>query len=167
MPIYVKFDSANSGQSTDKQYVTTTTQSIDPISGMPTVTTTAHAIKPNYADKAMGAFIGIVVDEAITVVPELRALRALRAIDKLPKPPTGPGKVPKEERDPKRFFNKEEREQMRAEKNYQCRNGCGTEIDQTNSAGHHIERHADGGQTVPENHAEVCIDCHIELRSGD
>jgi len=85
----------------------------------------------------------------------------------LPKPPTGQGSVPKDERDPKRYFDKEERERKRAEQNHECANGCGTEIDASNSAGHHIDRHADGGRTVPENHAEVCVDCHIDLHSGN
>ena len=86
---------------------------------------------------------------------------------KLPKPPTGKGKVPKSERDPKRFFTPKERKEKREEQDNQCANGCGTEINESNSAGHHIDRHADGGQTVPENHAEVCLDCHNELHSGD
>lgn len=84
----------------------------------------------------------------------------------LPKPPTGRGSVPKDERDPKRLFTPAEREAKRAEQENLCGNGCGTKIDETNSAGHHIERHADGGRTVPENHVEVCIDCHHEIHSG-
>ncbi len=91
---------------------------------------------------------------------------AIKAVDKLPKPPTGPGKVPVGERDAKRFFTPSEREAKRAEQEHQCANGCGTAIDETNSAGHHVERHADGGQTVTENHAEVCIPCHKDLHSG-
>lgn len=83
----------------------------------------------------------------------------------LPKPPTGKGAVPKSERDPKRLFTAAEREAKRAEQGDQCANGCGTEINQENSAGHHIKRHADGGRSVPENHAEVCDDCHKELHS--
>lgn len=43
----------------------------------------------------------------------------------------------------------------------------GTDIDASNSQGHHIERHADGGPTTPDNHAEVCTDCHKELHSPD
>ncbi|EKM33607.1 RHS repeat-associated core domain protein, partial [Vibrio harveyi] len=84
----------------------------------------------------------------------------------LPKPPTGKGKVPKEARDPKRFFTNKEREAKRKEQDNQCANGCGTDIDSSNSAGHHIERHADGGKSVPENHAEVCKNCHKDLHSG-
>jgi RHS repeat-associated protein len=85
----------------------------------------------------------------------------------LPKPPTGPGSVPKSERDPKRLFTPPEREAKRAEQGHECANGCGTKIDESNSAGHHIERHADGGRTVSENHAEVCIHCHKDLHSGE
>ncbi|WP_241764517.1 MULTISPECIES: HNH endonuclease [unclassified Pseudoalteromonas] len=83
----------------------------------------------------------------------------------LPKPPTGPGSVPKEERDKKRFFTPDERAKKREEQGNKCANGCGTDIDASNSAGHHIDRHADGGPTTPENHAEVCTDCHKDLHS--
>ncbi|MEH8018964.1 HNH endonuclease [Rheinheimera muenzenbergensis] len=85
----------------------------------------------------------------------------------LPKPPTGPGSVPKSERDPKRFFSPDAREAKRNEQGGKCADGCGSDIDSSNSAGHHIDRHADGGKTVPENHAEVCTDCHKELHSKD
>jgi uncharacterized protein RhaS with RHS repeats len=85
----------------------------------------------------------------------------------LPKPPTGPGSVPKEERDPKRFFSPSDREEKRDEQGGECGNGCGKDIDSSNSAGHHIVRHADGGKTIPENHAEVCIECHKDLHSKD
>jgi RHS repeat-associated protein len=84
----------------------------------------------------------------------------------LPKSPTGPGSVQKSERDPKRLFTPSEREAKRLEQGHECANGCGTKIDGSNSAGHHIKRHADGGLTVPENHAEVCIDCHKYIHSG-
>lgn len=81
----------------------------------------------------------------------------------LPPVPTGSGALPKSERDPKRFFNPAEREAKRAEQGYQCANGCGTKIDANNSAGHHIQRHADGGKSVSDNHAEVCVDCHVKV----
>ena len=83
---------------------------------------------------------------------------------KLPKPPKGPGSVPKSERDPKRFFTPSERETKREEQGHRCAN-CGAGIDGSNSAGHHIERHADGGSSVPGNHAEVCNPCHKDLHS--
>lgn len=76
----------------------------------------------------------------------------------MPKPPTGPGSVPKDERDPQRFFDQDAREQKSADQGNKCANGCGTTIDGSNSAGHHVNRHANGGRTVPENHAEVCVD---------
>ncbi|MCC4596064.1 RHS domain-containing protein [Xanthomonas campestris pv. phormiicola] len=95
------------------------------------------------------------------------AAEADSAAGKLPTPPTGPGSVPKSERDPKRLFSDSEREAKRAEQGHQCANGCGKKIDGSNSAGHHIKRHADGGRTVPENHAEVCTQCHKDLHSGN
>ena len=41
--------------------------------------------------------------------------------------------------------------------------GCGKEIDLGNAQGHHIERHADGGRTVHENHFELCTECHKKI----
>ncbi|MDN4037291.1 RHS repeat-associated core domain-containing protein [Massilia sp. YIM B02443] len=96
-------------------------------------------------------------------VKDVKAAKNLLEKVSLPKPGKGPGSVPKEDRDPKRYFSPNEREAKRAEQNHECANGCGTEIDRGNSAGHHIERHADGGRTVSENHAEVCRDCHDKL----
>jgi RHS repeat-associated protein len=83
----------------------------------------------------------------------------------LPKPPRGTGSVPSGDRDPKRKFSPQEREAKRDAQGGQCANGCGQTIDQSNSNGHHIDRHADGGKTEDKNHAEVCIDCHKELHS--
>lgn len=95
------------------------------------------------------------------------AVDAAKGGNTLPKPPTGPGTVAKADRDPKRVFSPNEREAKRAEQGHQCGNGCGARIGESNSRGHHIERHADGGRTVPENHAEVCVDCHKKLHSGN
>ena len=86
---------------------------------------------------------------------------------RLPKPPTGPGRVPRSERDPKRFWTPSERAAKREEQGGQCAHGCGTKIDETNSRGHHKDRHADGGRTDDPNHAEVCIPCHVEIHSGN
>ena len=83
----------------------------------------------------------------------------------LPKPPTGKGKADPSDRDPKRLFTPKERAEKRAEQENMCANGCGTEINSTNSAGHHIDRRADGGRTDSANHAEVCRDCHKGLHS--
>lgn len=86
-------------------------------------------------------------------------------VGSLPKPPRGVGSVPKEERDPDRYFSDAAREAKRGEQGDKCGTGCGTDIDKSNSDGHHIDRHADGGRTIPENHAEVCKDCHKQLHS--
>jgi len=80
----------------------------------------------------------------------------------LPKPGKGKGSVPPEERDPKRRFDEKSREKKREEQGGKCAQ-CGKPIDETNSNGHHVERHADKGQTVPENHAELCIPCHKDI----
>lgn len=96
------------------------------------------------------------IEEAANGVKELRPL---------PKPPTGQGSVAKADRDPKRYFTDAESEAKRAEQGNKCGNACGKTIDETNSVGHHIDRHADGGRSVSENHAEVCKPCHDDLHS--
>lgn len=83
----------------------------------------------------------------------------------LPQVSVGPGMAPRSARDPQRFFTPAQRQAKRAEQGNLCGNGCGTTIDESNSAGHHIRRHADGGKTVPENHAEVCTTCHAEIHT--
>jgi RHS repeat-associated protein len=81
----------------------------------------------------------------------------------LRKPPRGKGTVPDAQRDPKRLFDPEERAAKRQQQGGECATGCGTGINETNSRGHHIKRHADGGATDSANHAEVCTDCHLKL----
>jgi RHS repeat-associated protein len=85
----------------------------------------------------------------------------------LPKPGSGPGTVPRAERDPKRFFSPTERAARRDAQGGKCGNGCGRDIDASNSEGHHIVRHSDGGPTDPSNHAEVCPACHRYLHSSE
>jgi RHS repeat-associated protein len=85
----------------------------------------------------------------------------------LPKPGSGPGTVPRAERDPKRFFSPTERVARRDVQGGKCGNGCGRDIDASNSEGHHIVRHSDGGATDPSNHAEVCPACHRYLHSSE
>lgn len=98
---------------------------------------------------------------------EKAAQTAENVVRSVPIPPKGPGSVPKADRDPKRLFTPSERAAKRAEQGNKCGNGCGKDIDASNSAGHHKVRHADGGRTVPENHVEVCVDCHKKIHSGE
>ena len=136
--------------------------------------------------------IGVAIDATATAVPFVpggagTAIKAARGLEKavdgvrtadklgdagkmvgdLPKPPTGPGSVPIAQRDPQRRFTESARESKRAEQSGQRATGCGTSIDRSNSAGHHVERHADGGPTTSSNHAEVCLDCHKQLHGRD
>lgn len=108
--------------------------------------------------------IAVGVVEAVVTDGESTERSAAQLESKLPKPPTGPGSVPRAERDPKRFFTPSEREAKRAEQGHKCAQ-CGSQVDASNSRGHHIKRHADGGQTTSENHAEVCANCHRDLHS--
>ena len=136
--------------------------------------------------------IGVAIDATAAAVPFVpggagTAIKAARGLEKavdgartadklgdagkmvgdLPKPPTGPGSVPVAQRDPQRSFTNSARESKRAEQGGKCATGCGTSIDRSNSAGHHVERHADGGPTTSSNHAEVCLDCHKQLHGRD
>jgi RHS repeat-associated protein len=104
--------------------------------------------------------------KAVTGLKGLR--RAAGGADKvgsLPKPPTGSGSLPKSQRDPKRTWTASEREAKRQVQGGECATGCGTKLNASNSRGHHKQRHADGGRTDDENHAEVCVDCHLKLHS--
>jgi RHS repeat-associated protein len=104
--------------------------------------------------------------EGVEAIGEQATGSAAKAsVGKLPKPSTGPGTVPKSERDPKRFWKAGERAEKRAAQGDKCATGCGKEIDASNSRGHHIDRHADGGRTDDANHAEVCVNCHLKLHS--
>ena len=47
-----------------------------------------------------------------------------------------------------------------------CSN-CGKPTNLANSDAHHVQRHADGGATKPENMAVVCKDCHMDLHGAD
>lgn len=44
----------------------------------------------------------------------------------------------------------------------QCQ-GCGKDISVDEARAHHIERHADGGQTTSENTAILCDPCHKDI----
>jgi len=99
------------------------------------------------------------------VVGEGVATGGVDKVGSLPKPPRGPSSMPKAQRDPKRVWTPSERAVKRQAQGGECATGCGTKIDASNSRGHHIERHADGGRTNSANHAEVCVDCHLKLHS--
>lgn len=82
------------------------------------------------------------------------------------KPPRGRGAVSKTQRDKKRVWTKGERQKKLDSQGGKCAQCDESKtVDQTN--GHHIDRHADGGQTNDANHAEVCHDCHKKLHSKD
>lgn len=83
----------------------------------------------------------------------------------VPKPPRGKGSVPSSERDSRRRFTSKQQREKAAEQGNKCGAGCGKDIDETNSDGHHETRHADGGETVPENQVQVCPECHKEIHA--
>lgn len=130
---------------------------------------TAHAIHGAYQGTGIiGAAKELGSSMASNAIPGLKTAKHAGEIAStgkgfkslLPSVPKGPGSVPPAERDPIRFYTPPVREAKRAEQGYKCANGCGTTINKENSAGHHIQRHADGGKTDNANHAEVCVTCH-------
>jgi HNH endonuclease len=80
----------------------------------------------------------------------------------LPKPGKGKGTVEKKDRDPKRVYNKKEKEQMLEKQDGKCAE-CGNDKTIDEVDGHHKERHADGGKTDMDNGAAVCKECHKNL----
>jgi len=123
-------------------------------------------------DELLGLADGGLVESELTVgeaqgpsTPRGSSLAAGEKVGELPKPPRGPGSAPPTTRDPKRLWTPEERAAQREAQGGKCATGCGRNVDASNSRGHHIKRHADGGRTDATNHAEVCVDCHRKLHS--
>jgi RHS repeat-associated protein len=87
-----------------------------------------------------------------------------QAFGNLPKAGKGKGTVPPSQRDPKRVWTKKERVEQLKKQEGKCAN-CGQPKTVDETQGHHEKRHADGGKTVPENHKEVCKECHTDLHS--
>jgi 5-methylcytosine-specific restriction endonuclease McrA len=88
--------------------------------------------------------------------------RQAQSTPALPKPPTGPGKTPKDQRDKKRAWSKAENAKKLEQQGGKCAQ-CGEAKTADEVEGHHIERHADGGQTDDPNHAALCNPCHIDI----
>lgn len=80
----------------------------------------------------------------------------------LPKPPTGRGSVPPAERDPQRLFSRNQVQDKLDENGSVCAK-CGEPLELGNAKGHHVQRHADGGATDPDNLAVLCEACHKEI----
>ena len=80
----------------------------------------------------------------------------------IPKPPRGKGSVPPADRDPKRAYPRDEVAKG-LEKNGGTCAQCGKELGLGDAKGHHVQRHADGGKTTPDNLAVVCGPCHKDI----
>jgi len=93
-----------------------------------------------------------------------KAPEAVQQATGLPLPGTGKGSVPADQRDAKRVWTKPERQGQLDKQEGACAQ-CGAQktVEETN--GHHVVRHADGGTTTPDNHAEVCKKCHVDLHN--
>lgn len=81
-----------------------------------------------------------------------------------PKSPRGPGTVPPALRDPKRVWTPAENQAKWEELCREC-SRCRLERPFSLMRGHHIIRHADGGQTDDANHDILCEECHKEVHS--
>ncbi|MVT45203.1 hypothetical protein GO495_31735, partial [Chitinophaga oryziterrae] len=82
----------------------------------------------------------------------------------LPKPDKGKGSTPPNQRDPKRVYTKEEKQQMLDKQDGNCAQ-CGQSKKVDEVHGHHVVRHADGGKTNLDNGAAVCPNCHVKLHN--
>jgi len=79
------------------------------------------------------------------------------------KPGTGPGSVPKDQRDPRRSATRAERQQLLNDQKGICPH-CGKPATVDKTAAHHVKRHADGGRTTKSNLKAVCKDpCHVDI----
>jgi hypothetical protein len=83
------------------------------------------------------------------------------SVGPVPKPSKGPGAVSPADRDPKRLFSRTQVKEA-LENQGGCA-GCGKPVDTSAAKGHHVKRHADGGQTTTDNLSAVCEDCHKEI----
>ena len=138
----------------------------------------------NYGSAALDV-VGVVIDSAASAAPFIpggvatvintsrvastaaSGAGATAGISKaIPKPPTGKGSVAPGARDPKRSATTTERGKMLDERGGKCEN-CSKDLKNEDAKSHHIERHADGGATTPENTAIVCKDCHVEIHRPD
>jgi 5-methylcytosine-specific restriction endonuclease McrA len=82
----------------------------------------------------------------------------------VPKTPTGRGSVEPSARDPKRLFSRGEVKEGLEQQGGKCMQ-CGDELELPDAKGHHVERHANGGATTPDNLAVLCAECHFEVHS--
>ena len=65
---------------------------------------------------------------------------------------------------PQRLYRRSQTKKMLERQNGKCR-VCDEPKTLREVAGHHVERHADGGSTTLENGAAVCHNCHQKLHS--
>jgi RHS repeat-associated protein len=72
---------------------------------------------------------------------------------------TGPGTVPKSERDPRRYFSRKDKEKRLESTGGVC-DDCRNPLPAPKAKGHHNQRHADGGRTSDANLRVLCADCH-------
>ncbi|SOD17745.1 RHS repeat-associated core domain-containing protein [Pedobacter xixiisoli] len=77
-------------------------------------------------------------------------------------PGKGKGSVAPKDRDPKRVYTKKQRQDLLDEQDGKCLS-CGDKKTVDEVDGHHIKRHADGGQTTKANGAALCKDCHKKI----
>jgi Pretoxin HINT domain/HNH endonuclease len=81
-----------------------------------------------------------------------------------PKAPRGKGSAPPDMRDKKRAFDRDQVDDALKKNDGKCF-GCGDKLDLKDAKGHHIDRHADGGPTTPNNLAPLCLTCHKNVHS--
>ncbi len=108
--------------------------------------------------------VAVPVIAAGVAVTSHGAVTLTNAVNNITKPPTGKGSVSPDQRDPKRVYSKNEKQEMLDDQGGNCAQ-CGESKTVDEVQGHHVQRHADGGQTTKDNGAAVCTDCHKDLHS--
>ena len=84
------------------------------------------------------------------------------AAGSVPKPPIGRGSVDPGKRDPRRLFTRKQIDDKLKVQGCVCEI-CENPIPTSEERGHHVKRHADGGETTNDNISVLCKDCHIDL----
>ena len=77
----------------------------------------------------------------------------------MPAPGKGKGSVDPKDRDPKRGATRAQRQEMLNQRGPKCE-GCDKPVTVDDVQAHHLKRHADGGETKPEEMVNLCKDCH-------
>jgi RHS repeat-associated protein len=126
-----------------------------------------EAVQNPTATNVGAAVVGLlpfVGDAAAKLIKGADKVAGAAKVGSVPKAPTGRGAVPPSQRDPQRVYTPQQKADGLKNQGGNCA-GCGKPLDPSAAKGHHVDRHADGGQTTPDNLAVVCDPCHQEIHT--